>query len=197
MKQHTSPVEQFEEFKHERARPPWHWPFAVHDEVAPPPRMPPPPGPPICTQHTWVAGSHVEPPHATPPLVDPEDPPLLDPEPPPDVDPDPPLLDPEPPLDVDPDSAARSPSPRSNPDSPLLDPEPPLDVDPDPLLLDSEPPLEVDVDPPPDPDPEASVLEPAVVDPVTSSSWVREPHPSARSAATIESFLMSAIVRPP
>jgi hypothetical protein len=102
--------------------------------------MPPPPGPPNCTQHTWVAGSHVEPPHATPPLVDPEDPPLLEP---------------EPPLD---------------PDSPLLDPAPPLDVDPDPPLLDSVPPLEVEVDPPPDPEPEASMPEAEIDDAVPSSS---------------------------
>jgi hypothetical protein len=99
VKQHTSPFEQFAEFKHERAAPPRHWPIAVHAEVAPPPRIPPPPRPPNCTQHTWVAGSHVEPPQATPPPVDPELP-LLDPDPPLDVD-SPPLLDPDPPLEVD------------------------------------------------------------------------------------------------
>lgn len=102
----------------------------------------------------------------------------LDPELPPDVDPDPPPLDSDPPLDED----------------PPLDSAPPPDVDPGPPL-DSEPPLP-DPDPP-DPDSlsEASSEVPSVpvmTVAVSMSSWVRDPHPSANSAATAESVVTVA-----
>jgi hypothetical protein len=184
VKQHTSPFEQFAEFVHERAAPPWHWPVAVQDEVIARPS-------PSRAQHTWVPDSHVEPPHATPPpLLDPEppldvDPPLLDPEPP-DVDPDP-LLDPAPPL-VDPDPLLDEPPP--DPDAPLLEPRPP-DVDPDAPLLDAEP-LEVVPDPPlePDEDVEASRSVPGI----RGSSSSLRPHASADRATMTESVLMAFIL---
>jgi hypothetical protein len=185
VKQHTSPFEQLSEVVHERAAPPWHCPMPVHAAV-----VPPPPGPratPSCAQHTWVAASHVELPHAMPPL--------LDIEPPLDVDPDSPLLDTKPPLDVD-------------PDSPPLDPDTPLDVDPDSPPLDPDTPLDVDPDPPPpDPEPLADVTPEPLLDPdplvdaspvgptpgiggaVPSSRELRSPHPTASNKAMVESVL--------
>jgi hypothetical protein len=171
VKQHTSPFEQFAEFVHERAAPPWHWPVAVHDEVIPRPS-------PRRAQHTWVPDSHVAPAHVTPAPLD-ADPPL-DPAPPLDVDPDP-LLDAEPPLDPD-------------PDAPLLDPGPPPDEDADPPRPDPELLVEVPPDPPPDPDPlaEASRAVPGIRSPLGSSSSLRE-HPSTERAAMTESVLMAFI----
>ena len=162
----------------------------MHIEVVPPPRIPKPPGPPNCTQQIWVDDSHVAPPQAMPPPLDPE---LL-----PDVDPEPlPLA---PPLLLDPEPLLLAPELPLDPEPPPLDPEAPLDVELPAPLLDSEPPLDVeapppllDSEPPPDPDPAADpsggVPAPELTSPVPSSSCVRDPHPSARSAVTVQSVL--------
>jgi hypothetical protein len=147
----------------------------VHAAVVPPPWGPR--ATPSCAQQTWVAASHVEPPHAMPPL--------LDPEPPLDDDPDSPLLDPEAPLDVD-------------PDSPPLDPDAPLDVDPD-APPDPEPLVEVEPEPLLDPDPlvDASPVgpTPGIRGAVPSSSELRSPHPTASRKAMVESVLMGLMGR--
>src|SRR5580693_6331127 len=57
----------------------------VHDAVVAPPCGPR--ATPSCAQHTWVAASHREPPHAMPPPLDPE--PLVEVDPAPPLDPDP------------------------------------------------------------------------------------------------------------
>jgi hypothetical protein len=173
VKQHTSPFEQFAELVHERDAPPWHCPFAVHDEVIPRPN------PPRRAQHTCVPASHVVPPHGTPVPLDDElpldadvIPPLLEPEDPPDddVDPDAPLLEPDDPPDVD-------------------------DVDPDPPLLDVEPLVEAPPPELPDPDPLAEPSSPVPgmrSSKLGTSSPVR-PQPSPNKAAAMETVLMAFI----
>jgi hypothetical protein len=135
----------------------------VHVVVVPPPRPIPPPPRPSWAQHTWLEGSHVEPPQAIPPL--------LDPEPPLDEDPVSPLLDPEPPLDEDSVPPLDPEPPLEDSVSPPLEPDAPLDDDSVPLLD-------------PEPLPEASGLKPELRSEGSSSS-VRDPHPSVSSAVTM------------